>query len=108
MKNAGSSTPGDLYRARFANDFDNIVSRPVEHPEVISKCFQRLNAINKHNQARQLELPLVKYWQTQSACFRLVTTIIGIYVTDACKGYRYAFCLQKSDDEMTVHEFADC
>jgi hypothetical protein len=106
-KNAGSTTPGDPYRARFTDDFDNLISRPVEHPEVISKYFQRSNAIDKHNQARQFELRLEKYWRTQNAWFCLVTTIIGICVTDAWKGYRYAFHHRKNSEEVNVHEFAD-
>jgi hypothetical protein len=36
-----------------------------------------------------------------------VTSIIGICVTDAWKGYRYPFCHSKKDDELPVREFAD-
>ena len=105
-KNAGSTIAGDPYRARFLNDHDNLVSRPVDHPELISKYFQRSNGIDKHNQARQFELRLEKNWRMQNAWFHLVTSIIGICVTDAWKGYRYAF-RSKNEEEMTIRDFAD-
>jgi hypothetical protein len=52
-----------------------------------------------------LELRLEKHWKTQNAWFRLVTTIIGICVTEAWKGYPYAFHLSKKDEEIPVCEF---
>jgi hypothetical protein len=36
-----------------------------------------------------------------------VTTIIGICVMDAWKGYQYAFCHSKKDDELPLHDFAN-
>jgi hypothetical protein len=105
-KNAGSTLPGE-YRARFVDDFENLLSRPVDRPEIISKYFQRSNGIDKHNQARQFELKLEKHWRTQNAWFRLATTIIGICVTDAWKGYRYAFGGKKSEEELPIRDFAD-
>jgi hypothetical protein len=106
-KNAGSTMLGEPYRARFADDYDNLLSRPVDRPEIISTYFQKSNGIDKHNQARQFELRLEKHWRTQNAWFRLVTTIIGICVTDAWKGYRHAFRHSKKDEELPVRDFAD-
>jgi hypothetical protein len=37
----------------------------------------------------------------------LVTTIIGISVTAAWKGYRYAFKGRRSEEELPVRDFAD-
>jgi hypothetical protein len=37
----------------------------------------------------------------------MVTTIIGSCVTDAWKGYRYAFKGKRSEKELPVHDFAD-
>ena len=51
-KNAGSTTPGEPYQARFLDDHDNLINRPVDQPQVISTYFMRSNAIDKHNQAR--------------------------------------------------------
>jgi hypothetical protein len=105
-KNAGSTIAGDPYRARFLDDHDNLVSRPVDRPELISKYFQRSNGIDKHNQAWQFELRLEKHWRTQNAWFCLVTSVIGICVTDAWKGYKYAFRNTRKE-EMTIRDFAD-
>jgi len=50
-KNAGSTTAGEPYRARFLDDHDILISRPVDRPELISTYFPRSNGIDKHNQA---------------------------------------------------------
>jgi len=105
-KNAGSTIADDPYRARFLDDHDNLVSRPVDHPELISKYFQWSNGIDKHNQAHQFELHLDKHWRTQNARFHLVTSVIGICVTDAWKGYRYAF-REKSEEDISIRDFVD-
>jgi hypothetical protein len=36
-----------------------------------------------------------------------VTTIIGICVTDAWKGYWHAFLHSKTDEELSIREFVD-
>jgi hypothetical protein len=94
-KNAGSTTPGDPYRARFLDDHDNLISWPVDWPELPSTSFQWLNEIEKHNQAQKLQLRLEKHWRTQNAWFHLIKAIIGIVVTEAWKGYRHAFKAEK-------------
>jgi hypothetical protein len=43
----------------------------------------------------------------QNAWFHLVTTINGICIADAWKGFRYAFPNQKKDEEIRIREFAD-
>jgi hypothetical protein len=57
-KNAGSIIAGGPYRVCFLDDYNNLVSRPVDCPELISKYFQISNGINKYNQAQQFELCL--------------------------------------------------
>jgi len=106
-KNSGSTTPGDPYRARFLDDDNNLINRPVDRPELISTYFLRSNGIDKHNQARYYELRLEKHWRTHNAWFRLATTMIGICVTDAWKAYRYAFQKPKNCEELPIKDFAD-
>ncbi len=106
-KNTGSTLPGEPYQARFIDDFQNLLSRPVDQPQIISKYFLRSSGKDKHNQARQFELRLEKHWRTQNAWFRLVTTMIGICVTDCWKGYKYAFRGSKYDEEITIRDFSD-
>jgi len=88
-KNAGSTVPGNPYRAQFLDDNDNLISWPVDRPELISTYFQWSNGIDKHNQSWQFELRLEKHWRMQNAWFHLGTTIID-------------------DEEMTSSEFVDC
>jgi hypothetical protein len=38
-KHAGLTMPGDPYRAHFLEDYDNLISRPVDCPELISTYF---------------------------------------------------------------------
>lgn len=102
-KNAGSTLPGEPYRARFLDDDENLVSREVERPQVISNYFKHSNAVDKHNHARQFELQLEKYWVTTNCWFRVITTIIGITVTDCWKAFRHA----KKGSKVTISEFAD-
>jgi hypothetical protein len=106
-KNAGSALPGEPYQAQFADDFENLLSWPVNCPEIISTYFKKSNGVDKHNKAHQFELRLKKHWGTQNAWFRLVAIIIVICVTDAWKGYRYAFRRSKKDEELPVRDFAD-
>jgi hypothetical protein len=106
-KNAGATTPGVPYRARFVDDNRNLVARPVERPEVLSNYFKQSNCVDKHNHARQYELRLEKLWKTNNCWFRIVTTIIGIVVTDCWKAYKYSCNDPKKDSEYTICEFAD-
>jgi hypothetical protein len=55
IKNLGSTLTllDEPYQARFVDDLVNLLSRPVDCPEIISKYFQRSNGIGKCNQARQ-------------------------------------------------------
>ena len=104
-KDAGTTLPGDPYRARFVGDDNNVRARRVERPQVISDYFKHSNVVDKHNHARQYELRLEKHWVTLNCYFRIVTTIIGITVVDCWKCYRYKF----GDNEYTVCKFAeDC
>ena len=102
-KDAGSTLPGDPYRARFVGDDKNVRARRVERPQVISDYFKYSNVVDKHNHARQYELKLEKHWVTLNCYFRIITTIIGITVVDCWKCYRYKF----GDSEYTVCKFAE-
>jgi hypothetical protein len=106
-KNAGPTLPGIPYRARFTDDYDNLMSRPVKRPSIISTYFGRSNCVDKHNQARQFELKLEKHWRTQNVWFRLFTTMVGIVTTDAWKAYKYGVNNKRKEKEIGIREFAD-
>jgi hypothetical protein len=81
-ENAGSTTDGDPYQMKFADQFGNIHIREIPRPEVISTYFQDSNCVDVHNQLRQYALRLEKKWVTTNPYFRLHTTLIGINVID--------------------------
>jgi hypothetical protein len=54
--NARSTIPGDPYRVQFLDDHDNLISQPVDLPELISTYFYWSNGIDKRNQAQPFEL----------------------------------------------------
>ena len=54
----------------------------MDRPDVVSKFFRDSNIVDKHNQSRQFDLALEKKWVTTNPFFCLITTIIGIAVTD--------------------------
>jgi len=82
-KGAGSLTNGDPYEMKFTDSYGNVMTRFVDRPQVISKFFQTSNVIDTHNQLRQNLLQLEKKWLTKNAYFRLLTTLLGINVTDS-------------------------
>lgn len=107
-KASGSTTPGTPYRAKFADNWGNVMTRLVPRPDIISQYFQISNAVDTHNQARQSDLGLERHWVTTNCWFRVVTTFIGITVTDAWKAYRHGVRgPNKTERNITVLDFAD-
>jgi hypothetical protein len=105
-KEAGSTLPGKPYRARYPDQFGNVVARYVPRPDILAKYFENSNAVDKHNQTRQFDLGLEKHWITQSCWFRLITTFVGITVTDAWKAFKHGVA-DSSESNLTALDFAD-
>jgi len=59
-EDAGSTYPGKPNEMKFAYLFGNVQIRMVDCPDVISQFFRDLNAVDKHNQARQFALGMEK------------------------------------------------
>jgi hypothetical protein len=108
-KNAGSTKPGEPYKARFMDRNGNMAERRVQRPDVISKYFGDSNVIDSHNQARQGVLKLEKRWITHDCWFRIDTTIIAMTVTDCWRAFKHAFAdsANKKNAEMPIKVFAD-
>ena len=70
-KNAGRTTPGRPYVAKFADKYGNVSTRNVPRPDVLSQYFSYSNAIDRHNQVRQHFLGLERRWRTTNCWFRL-------------------------------------
>jgi hypothetical protein len=107
-RGAGSTTPGNPYRAKFADGWGNVMTRLVPRPDVISQYFQISNAVDTHNQARQSDLALEQHWVTTNCWFRIITTFIGLTVTDAWKAYRHGVRGPNTTErKVTILEFTD-
>lgn len=59
-----------------------------------------------HNHARQSLLALEKHWVTLTGYFRIITTIVGICITDAWKAYRYHLNRQHRHKDIEMKDFA--
>ena len=49
ISDAGSTTPGELYKMKFTDTYGNIHVRYVDRPDVISHFFKESNCVDKHN-----------------------------------------------------------
>jgi len=76
---------------------------------MISDFFRDSNIVDCHNQGRQHDLALEETWVTTDCYFRLVTTLIGISVTDAWKLADYHGIInfgKQEDNRMSIRRFA--
>ena len=107
-KDAGPTTNGIAYQAKWTDEYGNVRARPVERPEVISRYFQYSDVVDSHNHARQALLGLEKKWATQNCWFRLDCTIIGITLTDSWKAFKIGAPTHiKSEKEISVVDFTE-
>jgi len=93
---AGTTALGQPYEMKYTDNHGNIHIRKVDRPDFISRYFQQSNSIDSHNQVRQAELMLEKKWHTKDPYFRLVTTIIGMTVTDSWRLAHYHKLIDKN------------
>jgi hypothetical protein len=107
-KDAGPTTNGIAYQAKWTDEYGNVRARPVERPEVISRYFQYSDVVDAHNHARQALLGLEKKWATQNCWFRLDCTFIGITLTDSWKAFKIGAPENiKSEKEISVIDFTE-
>jgi hypothetical protein len=104
---AGASTAGAPYKATFPDAYGNVMSRLVARPAVISRHFMFSDGIDIHNHIRQHVLALEEAWVTSNSWFRLMSTILGITVTDAFLAHRAQLRASHEDKDMSVLDFAD-
>jgi hypothetical protein len=74
--------------------------------ELLSDYFQDSNKIDAHNQARQYELKLEKYWVTHDGNFRMFTTVLGMTITDCWNAVRN-FSKNEDLENMAIVDYAD-
>jgi hypothetical protein len=85
----GHTEPGEPYLAKWIDNNLNQMHRRIPRPAAVSFYFNHSNVVDIHNQQRQKELRLEKCWVTQDGYFRIITTLIGITVVDAWRGYTF-------------------
>ncbi len=83
MSKAGSTTAGNPYIMKYTDGFGNLCQQEVERSNL--NFFADSNTIDSHNQVRQSNIALEKKWLTKDPFFRLMTSLIGICVTDSWK-----------------------
>jgi len=102
VSTCGVTTPGEPYVAKFQDGNGNLAQRDIPRPALISNYFAHCNVIDVHNQQRQGELGLESKWETNNCWFRLITTIVGMVVTDTWLALRCAGVLKRHDTVKTA------
>eukprot|EP00873_Tetraselmis_striata_P006958 jgi/Tetstr1/427222/TSEL_017410.t1 len=104
---AGGVHDGEPYVQCWADDLNNITTRHIPRPDVVSQYFTRSPCVDNHNQSRQHDLMLEELWLTQLCWFRLHTTMAGIHVTDCWKLAKHHPPRHHPLKESTAVNFAD-
>jgi hypothetical protein len=105
---AGHTQTGAPYVAKWRDDTGNPCTKPIARPSVISFYFKRCNGIDVHNQQRQKELRLEKCWVTTDGYFRICTSLFGMTVVDAWRGYLHHTRPTHCHFNMKLLDFVDC
>ena len=104
-KGAGSTVASRPYKARFPDVYGNVHACNVPRPEVLNKYFNHCNAVDGHNQLRQGHLALKKCWVTVDPFFRILSTLVGMQVTDLLQLHRKF--KSRTLVKMPINTFAD-
>lgn len=70
------------YRSNFTDEYGNVTFKEIPRPSVAHFLYELLPLIDNHNKDRQSLLALEDCWLTKNPWFRLVTTLVGMTVTD--------------------------
>lgn len=105
--NAGVTTPGKPYIG-FPDSVGNLQSKEILRPDVISGYLEDLDAVDCHNKSRQGDLALEELWRTTDCWLKLVTTFIGITVTDTWNSVRHHCTPDSGFPDMPITRFAEC
>ena len=105
-KGAGSTECNDFYEAKWKDANSNTESRRVPRLDIMGRYFRVYNEVDMHNHARQSLLALEKHWVTMTGYFRIITSVVGICITDAWKAYRFHLNRQHRHKDMEMKDFA--
>ena len=104
---AGHTEYGDPYIAKWTDTNGNRCERQIPRPHICSLYFQNCNGIDVHNQMRQKELGLEKCWVTSDGYFHIITTLFGITVVDAWRGYKRSLMESHRHKNLSLLKFVD-
>ena len=71
-----------MYKSNFTDEYGNTTFKEILRPSVAHFLYELLPLIDNHNKDQQSLLALEDCWPTKSAWFRLVTTLVGMTVTN--------------------------
>jgi hypothetical protein len=71
-----------MYRSNFTDAYGNTTFKEIPRPSIAHFLYELLPLIDNHNKDRQSLLALEDCWPAKSPWFRLVTTLVGMTVTD--------------------------
>jgi hypothetical protein len=94
------------YEVKWKDGNGNTESRQVPRPDIMGRHFRVCNRVDMHNHARQSLLALEKHWVTMTGYFQIITSIVGICITDAWKGCRHHLNKQHQHKDMEMKDFA--
>jgi hypothetical protein len=89
LSTCGSTKPAEkMYMSYFKDDYGNVGSKEISHPELAHLLYDYLPLIDKHNKQRQKILGLERKWPTRNCWFRLLTTLLGMSIVDMHRFYQ--------------------
>ena len=87
---AESTMLGISYLSKYPDQCSNVSIGLVSRQLLMSKFFGLVNEVDLHNNSRQSDLALEKFWVTQYSWLRLCTTVaMGTTISNCWKLFRY-------------------
>ena len=78
------------YLLKYPDQCSNVSIRPVDHPLLMSKCFDSVNEVDSHNKSLQSDIVLEKFWVTQCGWIRFCTNVaMGMTINNSRKCFCY-------------------
>jgi hypothetical protein len=94
-----------MYRSYFEDDYGNIGSKQISHPELAHLLYDYLPLFDEHNKQWQNILGLERKWPKRNYWFCLLTTLMGMCIVDMHRLYR---SIQNNKyKDMDILEFSD-
>ena len=81
---------GISYLSKYPDQFSNLSIHPVTRSLLMSKIFGLSNVVDSHNNSRQSDIELEKFWVGKCGWLRLCNTVdMGTMITNCWKLFHY-------------------